>query len=116
MAVKVRERETSPWLDQIREAGKLHDQWMSYKSQPECGKVFDTLSLEEGLVLYRKRYYIHNSNELKLPVTRRCHHAKVAGHFGRDKTMERMTRTYYWPDMDQWVRNYMRTCDACQRN
>ena len=32
MAVKGRERETSPWLDQIREAGKLDDQWMSYKS------------------------------------------------------------------------------------
>ena len=29
MAVKARERETSPWLDQIREAGKLDDQWMS---------------------------------------------------------------------------------------
>ena len=42
MAVKAGERETSPWLDQIREAGKLDDQWMSYKSQLESGKVFDT--------------------------------------------------------------------------
>ena len=116
MAVKARERETSPCLEQIREAGKLDDQWMSYKSQLESGKVFDTLSLEDGLVLYKKRYYIPNSNQLKLTVTRRCHDAKVAGHFGRDKTMEQMTRTYYWPDIDEWVRNYVRTCDACQRN
>ena len=116
MAVKASERETSPWLDQIREAGKLDDQWMSYKSQLESGKLFYTLSLEDGLVLYKKRYYIPNSNELKLTVTRRCHDVKVAGHFSRDKTMERITRTYYWSDMDQWVRNYVRTCDACQRN
>ena len=116
MAVKARERETSPWLDQIREAGKLDDQWMSYKFQLESGKVFDTISLEDGHVLYKKRYYIPNSNELKLTVTRRCYDAKVVGHFGRDKTMERMTRTYYWPDMNQWVRNYVRTCDACQCN
>ena len=95
MLVKARERETSPWLDQIREAGKLDDQWMSYKSQLESGKVFHTLSLEDGLVLYKKRYYIPNSNELKLTFTTRCQDAKVAGHFGRDKTMERMTRTYY---------------------
>ena len=27
-----------------------------------------------------------------------------------------MTRNYYWPDIDQWVRNYVRTCDTCQRN
>ena len=116
MAVKVREREPSPWLDQIREAGKVNDQWIAYKSQLESGKVFDTSSLKDGLVWYKKRYYIPNSNELKLTVTRRCHDKKVAGHFGRDKTMERMTRTYYWPDMDQWVRNYVRTCDTCQRN
>ena len=25
-----------------------------------------------------------------------------------------MPRTYYWPDMDQWVRDYVRTCNACQ--
>ena len=66
--------------------------------------------------MYKKRYYIPNSNELKLTVTRRCHNAKVAGHVGRDKIMERMTRTYYWPDMDQWFTNYVRTCDACKRN
>ena len=94
MTVKAKERKTSPWLDQIREAGKLDDQWISYKSQLESGKVLDTLSLEVGLVLYKKRYYIPNSNELKLAVTRRCHDAKVSGHFGRDKTMERMPRTY----------------------
>ena len=93
MAVKARERETSPWLAQIREAGKLDDQWMSYKSQLESGKVFDTLSLEDSLMLYKKRYYIPNKNELKLTVTRRFHDAKVAGHFSRDTTTERMTRT-----------------------
>ena len=78
--------------------------------------MFDTLSLKDGLVLYEKRYYKPNSNKLKLRVTRRCHDPKVVGHFGRDKTMERMTRTYYWPDMDQGVGNYVRTCNACQHN
>ena len=89
---------------------------MTYKSQVESGKVFDTLSLEDGLVLYKKRYYIPNGNKLKLTVTSRSHDAKVAGHFGREKTIERMTRTYYWPDIYQWVRNYVRTCDAWQSN
>ena len=56
IAIIARERETSPWLDQIREARKLDDQWMSYKSQLESGKVFYKLSLEDGLMLYKKRY------------------------------------------------------------
>ena len=61
---------------------------MSYKSQLESGKVVDTLSLEDRIVLFKKRYYIPNSNEVKLMVTRRCHNAKAAEHFGKDKIME----------------------------
>jgi len=27
-----------------------------------------------------------------------------------------MKRNYYWPNMEEWVRNYVRTWDACKRN
>ena len=27
-----------------------------------------------------------------------------------------MKRDYYWPNMEDWVRNYVRTCNACPRN
>ena len=30
--------------------------------------------------------------------------------------MELLQRNYYWPNLEEWVRNYVRTCDACQRN
>ena len=30
--------------------------------------------------------------------------------------MKLITRNYYWHDLEKWVRNYVRTCDACQRN
>ena len=73
---------------------------MSYKSQLESGKVFDTLSLEDRLVLYKTKSSMSITNELKLTVTRRFHDVKVGGYLGRDKTIERMTRTYYWPDID----------------
>ena len=89
---------------------------MSYKSQLESGKVFDTLSLEDRLVLYKTKSSISITNELKLTVTRRFHDVKVVGHLGRDKTMERITRTYYWPDIDQLVREYVRTCKASHCN
>ena len=89
---------------------------MSFKRALLSGKVYDTLSLEDGLVLYKKRIYIPDSNDLKLTVTRQCHDAKVAGQFGSDKTMELITRNYYWPDLEKWVRNYVRTWDACQCN
>jgi len=27
-----------------------------------------------------------------------------------------MKHDYYWPNIEDWVRNHVRTCDACQRN
>jgi transposase InsO family protein len=44
------------------------------------------------------------------------HDSKVAGHFGQDKTLELLTRHFYWPKMEEWVGDYVRSCDTCQRN
>jgi len=68
------------------------------------------------MVTYERRIYIPDSNTLKLNLAQQCHDAKVAGHFGGDKTLDLIKRNYYWPNMEEWVRNYIRTCDAYQRN
>ena len=95
MSVRAKEREPIELHKNILEAGLKDDQWMSFKRALLSGKVYDTLSLEDGLVLYKKRIYIPDSNDLKRTVTRQCHDAKEAGYFGRDKTMELITRNYY---------------------
>ena len=43
------------------------------------------------------------------------HDSKIAGHFGRERTMELITRNFYWPKLEDEVRNYWNTCDSCQR-
>ena len=116
MAIKALQYEPNKWVKQVLEAGLKDETWMHWKTVLESGKVMENLSLKDGCILYQKRIYIPDSNELKLTVVRQCHDAKVAGHFGRDKTMELLMRNYYWPDMDKWVRNYIRTCDVCPRN
>jgi len=68
------------------------------------------------MVTYERYLYISDNNSLKLKVTYQCHDAKVAGHFGRDKTLELIKRDYYWPNIENWVQNCVRTCDTCQRN
>jgi len=34
------------------------------------------------------------------------HDSKVAGHFGRERTMELVTRNFYWPNMDTELWKY----------
>ena len=39
----------------------------------------------------------------------------TGGHFGRDKTYDRIASRFYWPEMSGDVREYVATCDICQR-
>ncbi|KAJ9534750.1 hypothetical protein QJQ45_013129 [Haematococcus lacustris] len=44
------------------------------------------------------------------------HDAQFAGHVGITKTLERISRIFWWPRMRSEVRHYVSNCDACQRN
>ena len=116
MAVQTTNAANSEWTKLILEAGTKDKQWSSVRSALMSGKLIDNLSLQDDLVLFKNRIYLPDCNDLKLTVTRQAHDVKVAGHFGRDKTLELLTRNYYWPNLDDWVRTYVKTCDDGQRN
>jgi hypothetical protein len=43
------------------------------------------------------------------------HSDPLAGHFLLDETYRRIKIRYYWPQMYEDTRNYVKTCDECQR-
>lgn len=46
-----------------------------------------------------------------------CHDNPVSGgHFGRDKTLNKISQKYYWKGMKDDVSKYINQCDKCQRN
>ena len=108
MPVKALQTEESSWWKEILEAGLLDSAWSGIRNTLVKGQSYkwlDHYSLEDDLVTYERRIYVPESNALKLKVVQQCHDANVAGHFGRDKTLELMKRNYYWPNMEEWVRN-----------
>ena len=70
----------------------------------------------EGLLLRNGLVYIPAVDALKLEILKDCHDAKTAGHMGQEKTLELVSRDYYWPGMRVFVKDYVRTCDTCARN
>jgi hypothetical protein len=52
---------------------------------------------------------------LKDKILRHCHDAIYAGHLGRTKTYDLVTRHYWWPGVRKYVAHHCRTCDSCQR-
>ena len=47
-------------------------------------------------------------------VLHECHDHDLSGHFGRDKTYEKVRQTFYWQTLRQDVDDYVKTCKACQ--
>jgi hypothetical protein len=43
------------------------------------------------------------------------HDTQVARHAGRFKTLELISRNYWWPQLSRHVGQYVGTCDACNR-
>ena len=70
----------------------------------------------EGLLYYKNRLYIPENNELHTIIAKGCHDSRVAGHFGQEKTIEIVTRDFYWKGLTAWVNDYVRSCDECQHN
>ena len=72
-------------------------------------------------VLYRTRY--DNTDKKCFQLVLPSSHRKIAmagahdqmGHFGCDRTLDTLRSRFYWPYMENDVRNYVRTCKRCTR-
>lgn len=52
---------------------------------------------------------------LRTDVLRSRHGSVLAGHPGREKTINLVLRDYSWPGVKQFIRSYVRACDVCSR-
>jgi len=40
----------------------------------------------------------------------------IEGHGGQWKTIELVTRNFWWPEVTKEMKKYVEECDVCQRN
>jgi Integrase zinc binding domain/Chromo (CHRromatin Organisation MOdifier) domain len=44
------------------------------------------------------------------------HEGSINGHPGRDETIRRINREYFWPGAKTWITEYIKGCATCQQN
>lgn len=77
---------------------------------PEAHEIFrqkEKLVIERDGVLYIKNFYGWNKcrKQLLVPKTlhrkilQQCHNSPLSGHLGRDRTVERVRESCFWPSM-----------------
>jgi len=73
-------------------------------------------TIKEGLVWRDGRLVVPADAALRTRILALCHDAVPAAHFGRDKVLASAKARFEWQGLATDVDQYVRTCDACQRN
>ena len=56
-------------------------------------------SERDSLLYYHGCIYVLDTSDLRRRIVSLCHDTKVAGHPGHFKTLELVSRSYWWPNM-----------------
>jgi hypothetical protein len=100
--------------ERIKEKALLDEEYISICKQLSSRGIGDVhYEIKDNLLCWKNRLYVPKG--LRKRIMESAHNSKVAGHFGRERTMELLTRNFYWPNMENDVRGYCNECDNCQR-
>ena len=67
------------------------------------------------MVLKEEKVYMSRDEELRVEIIWWHHNIPIAGHGGKWKTVELVTRNYWWPGVTRDIGRYVEECDLYQR-
>jgi hypothetical protein len=79
-------------------------------------KGLEEWNQENGLILHQGKIYVPKDKQLRNEIIQQYHNLLAAGHLGRHKTLELVTRNYWWPGITKSVNEYVSSCITCLRN
>ena len=82
------------------------------------GKNNDNYSIDQnsGLLLFKERIVVPADDSIKLNILQHQHDSPLAGHPGQEKTISLVRRDFHWPNMVNFIRDYVSSCYQCAKN
>jgi hypothetical protein len=70
-------------------------------------------SESDGLLMFYGKIYVPKDKDLRCHIVKQHHDTRIAGHAGRFKTLELVSRNYWWPQISRYIGIYVTHCDLC---
>ena len=70
----------------------------------------------DGIMYKEEKVYVPKDDKLRAEIIRLYYNIPVEEHRGQQKTIELVTRNFWWPGVTKEVKQYVEECNSCQRN
>ena len=92
-----------------------------YQNDPVTKHILEKgnkkFTVRDGLIYTAdNKLYIPGSENVRSMVMKENHDTPMNGHLGEFKTLEKLSRFSYWPNMRKSVQEYISQCQSCQLN
>jgi hypothetical protein len=72
-------------------------------------------SESDGLLMFRGKIYVPKDKDLRCHIIEQHHDTCITRHAGCFKTLELVSRNYWWPQMSRYIGIYVKHCDLCNQ-
>lgn len=104
------------WMNQVSALLQEDNSLAAIYKQCMEGTVQGTeYAVKDGLLFWKGRMMIPSNKELKEQIMQEFHASKIGGHEGVTKSVSRICKQFYWPKMQQDIRDFVRQCIICQQ-
>jgi Integrase zinc binding domain/Integrase core domain len=69
-----------------------------------------------GFIWIDQRILVPESRDLQLCILQSFHDHPISGHFGVNKTLSVIRREYTWPNIWEFVADYVKSCTTCAKS
>ncbi|KAF8748827.1 hypothetical protein RHS01_10503 [Rhizoctonia solani] len=109
------QRQIEASLDQDESWKKYCNSSRTSPRPPSIRRAFKDYQMEAGLLFYQGRIVVPDVGTLRTDLLQIFHDSPLAGHPGRQRTLELVLRNYYWPGIRADTYWHVDSCETCQR-
>ena len=87
---------------------------LNNSSKGKVQNIHNQFMFRDGFLFRYNLLYVPEG-PCRFRIVKECHDDALAGHFGVAKTLELISRSYWWPQPWKLVKEFVKTCDTCAR-